>query len=122
MKHRHLMSRASAALVVTAFLALAGCSTPEEVAQTCADLPDRDTSCSQGASNWSPEWAESQTDLPPLPDDSRLQRIEAPRVDGRYEVFVDPDSIARGADGVRRWSRLGRLPWIQRNAGVGRRL
>jgi hypothetical protein len=117
MKHRLRKSRSTLAVAALAApLALAGCSSAEEAAQACAELPDYDTRCEQRTSGWSPEWSESQTALPPMPDETKLERIEAPRVGDRYEVFVDPESITRGTDGVMRYSVVVRTPGGVSNA------
>lgn len=97
--------KALLAAAALAALGLAGCGGSTPAASTCAEVPDYDKPCAQrGGYSWEPEWREAQAPLPPLPAEDDLERIEAPAVGSRYDVFVDSRNITRGNDGVMRYT------------------
>jgi hypothetical protein len=101
--------------VLVAFVlvaSIAGCAaTDEAIADRCGGLidPDLDPACA-ASSRWSPQWREARTMLPAAPRTETLLRIEAPRGQGGYEYFIDPDSLSLGTDGVMRYTVVARSP------------
>ena len=105
-RRRHFLS-----LALACALGVAGCGGSSGVVDSCAEVPDADRGCTQRAgSGWEPEWIEAQTPLPPLPVESDLTPIEAPRMDAAYDVLVDARNIVRGRDGVMRYTVVVRTP------------
>lgn len=108
----------TAVLATVLILLLAGCASLQDdsVDSGCAGRVDADSRPECASTRWSEAWKESQTMLPPAPQDEDLLPIEAPRAHPGYDYFIDRKSISRGADGVMRYTVVARSPSGTRNA------
>jgi len=70
----------------------------------CAAATDEDAGWAHEYVDESPAWQEQGVELPPWPEPGRLLEVAVNRANFPFRVYIDPDSVSIGDDGVLRYT------------------